>query len=986
MTIIDEYFQLFEKCQKKYGEKSTIFIEIGKFYEVYGINNDEYKLGNIYEIADTLNIQITKKNKNISGNSFKNPLVAGIPNYTIEKHTQTLVNNGYTVVIYSQVKHGSSSNTFSGVERKITNVFSPGTKTEVNKVNNNFLSSIYIETFEVHNKKKMCIGISFIDITTGENIVYETASKEGDENYALDSVFHYLKIYQPSEIIITTNDEDITKDYLISYLEISDLCHYYSKINNEYLKINYQNKFLSKIFKKTGIITPIEYIDLETKKWGLISFIILLQFTYEHNEDTIKKIHKPKIIDEDNYLILTKDSCQQLNIIPTNTLKIFRNDSLISVINYTNTAMGKRLLQERILHPITNSDIIEERYNQIEELCTKNDNKYKYETFEPYLMKIVDLERLHRKLSLGKLQPADFNTLDMCYNNITSIIELLSNNEKLKNILPDEKYITLFKEYIQDYNSQFNINEIEKYHINNINNSFFIKGVNDEIDSIQENIDNIDNFFYEFAHKLSNMIENGCNFVKKEYSEKDGHFFLITSNRSKLLKNQFIVNKIDTIIIETSKKKYTIKKNEIEFKKHNNTSNVRITLPLITELSDEVILLRSKISSVVQEAYLKKLSDFDIKYSETLDVITKFIAHIDVIKSGAKSAIKNVYCKPVINKEMKDSYFEAKNIRHPIIEKINVNEKYVPNDIKLGDKELKGMLLYGTNACGKSSLMKAVGLNIVMAQAGFFVPCSSFTYKPYKYIFTRINNNDNIFKNQSSFAVEVSELKSIFKRCNSESIIIGDELCSGTESISALSIVAAGITKLSQDNTSFIFATHLHQLSSMERLQKIKNVKNFHLRVTYNKNKDVLIYDRKLENGSGSSIYGLEVCKAMDLDKDFLKLANKIRREIMDINDKILSDKKSKYNNSVYIDKCAICEGKTEDVHHINFQCESNEDGIIDHYHKNHKANLVGLCKKHHDMVHSDKLQINGYKLSTGGMILDYHFIDNPEVIAQTTY
>ena len=208
---------------------------------------------------------------------------------------------------------------------------------------------------------------------------------------------------------------------------------------------------------------------------------------------------------------------------------------------------------------------------------------------------------------------------------------------------------------------------------------------------------------------------------------------------------------------------------------------------------------------------------------------------------------------------------------------IQENIEYIPNDIELSED---GILLYGTNACGKSTLMKSVGIAIVMAQAGFYVPCESFIYYPYTQIFTRILNNDNMFKGLSSFAVEMSELRSLLLRGNKRSLILGDELCSGTENISALAIVSAGLKRLNDIQCSFIFTSHLHQLMDLPEIHQLERLNVYHMKIIYDQEKDILIYDRQLEKGSGPAIYGLEVCKAMGLDNDFISFARKIQLQI----------------------------------------------------------------------------------------------------------
>ena len=148
------------------------------------------------------------------------------------------------------------------------------------------------------------------------------------------------------------------------------------------------------------------------------------------------------------------------------------------------------------------------------------------------------------------------------------------------------------------------------------------------------------------------------------------------------------------------------------------------------------------------------------------------------------------------------------------------NEIYVPNDVCLGksDGDL-GILLYGTNAVGKTSLIKALGISVIMAQSGMYVPCESFTYSPYKYIFTRIIGNDNIFKGLSTFGVEMSELRVILNNCDNNSLILGDELCSGTETDSALSIFNASIEVMSERKSNFMFATHFHELPHLKSMK-----------------------------------------------------------------------------------------------------------------------------------------------------------------------
>jgi DNA mismatch repair protein MutS len=249
-----------------------------------------------------------------------------------------------------------------------------------------------------------------------------------------------------------------------------------------------------------------------------------------------------------------------------------------------------------------------------------------------------------------------------------------------------------------------------------------------------------------------------------------------------------------------------------------------------------------------------------------------------------------------------------------------------------------------------------------MAQAGLFVPCDSFEYKPYHAIFTRILGNDNLFKGLSSFSVEMSELRTILKQADENSLILGDELCSGTESISAKSIFVAGIQNLIQKRSSFIFATHLHEIAEYEEIQEAHGLSLLHMSVFYDREKDRLIYDRKLKPGVGSNMYGLEVCKSLHLPEDFLEQANKIRMKYNPESGSLLDIKPSHFNARKLMSLCEKCGKKRgEEMHHIREQTEADQEGWIRDekegllFHKNHVANLMSLCEACHRAEHAER-------------------------------
>jgi DNA mismatch repair protein MutS len=961
MSIIKKYFDYQTKFEQKYGQKKTIVLmQVGSFYEAYSTNNYGY---NLHELSELLNLICTRRDKSIKEISLKNPEMLGFPSISLSKYLKILINNNYTVIVVDQVTPPPNP------KRKVTGVYSAGTYIEEqNSPDSNNIISIYIqEEKQLDGQQLLAIGLSTIDLTTGKNIVHETYSISDDDKYALDETSRFIKMHSPKEIIITVNSLENYEKKVVSYLEIENFKYLYNdNLNKNYKKLSYQVEFLSKIFPNTGMLNVLEYLDLEKKNYGVISYMLLLDFAYNHNENILNNIYKPKSFLNNKHLILGNNAIMQLNILKNDTLEVNNKkyQCLFDVINYTSTALGRRFLKNELLNPLVSTKKLKKRYDNIEELI-KND---RYLKIEEFLKNIIDIERLHRKISLNILHPMEFYNLHYSYFNIKLLFKYLKLN--LYHLLPKEKYITQFNNFCNDYEQIFEIDEMNKYFINDITGSFFKKNIYPEIDSVQNEIELCLNFMDYTKNALEKLID-GKIYLKS--NDRDGYYFSLTKNRAKYLKT--ILNKQEYVSINHNQK---IKSNLFIFKELTK-GNTKIFLPEMNKKSETVILLKDKMKNIIKEKYVENLTIFYKKYELLFKQLVNFICTIDFLKSGAKSAVMYNYCKPEINKKDK-SYIKCTNLRHPIVERIQQDTEYVPNDITIGIDNQDGILLYGLNSSGKTVLMKAVGLSIILAQCGYYVPCKNYIYSPYNSLFARITGNDNIFKGLSSFALEMIELKAILKRTGQNTLVIGDEICRGTEQTSGNSIVAATIIKLANTQSSFIFASHLHDIPQMKQIKQLQNVKCYHLKVDYDKDTDNLIFNRKLNKGSGPNVYGLTVAKYLIHDNDFIKLAENIKKELVNSPNQILIDKNSPYNKDLYVHECAVCSFKNNlDTHHINFQKDCINGFVYnkEYIEKNAKCNLIILCKKCHTSVHQGKINIKGYKDTSNGKKLIYSYVDN---------
>jgi DNA mismatch repair protein MutS len=218
------------------------------------------------------------------------------------------------------------------------------------------------------------------------------------------------------------------------------------------------------------------------------------------------------------------------------------------------------------------------------------------------------------------------------------------------------------------------------------------------------------------------------------------------------------------------------------------------------------------------------------------------------------------------------------------------------------------------------------------------------------------------------------ELKYILKHANQFSLVCIDELVSSTERFSGISLVCATIMELHKRGVSMFMATHLHELSKMTEITLLPNIRIVHLEVHYDENTRTLIYDRKLRDGSGTGLYGLEVARFLDLDQGFMDTAFSIRNTLLGNEIRIFPAIQSNYNPDVFLVSCKQCGYRpiveTDiplETHHIHFQCNADENGNFSNlgFHKNVAHNLVSLCRKCHQLVHSGEIIIDGY-ISTG--------------------
>ena len=949
--------------------------------------------------------------------------------YTIAVYAQNDLNEG--VITRSLIGVFSPGTYFSTEPDNITNKtcciwIETQKKSLVSMLKNGNSSS--------NNNKVVYIGVSIIDIYTGKTCIMEYWEQYIKNPTTFDELERFISIHCPSETIIISNIDNQDINDIVSYINLkSKSIHYVNLLDSSTLEkvkdekninnINnkraancekqiYQTQLLSKFYKFNDIGAFMTIFG--ERVYATQSFCYLLDFIYQHNPNLVYKIDEPTIENDNSKLILANHSLKQLNIIDDDNYS-GKYSSVVKMLNECITPMGKRKFAYCFLNPVTDISYLQREYNIIDHLLVNPDE---YSVIKQMLSGIKDIAKINRQIMLKKISPKYiyqlYNSIlisKLVYNFVIDnhdLIEYLKHrmtSTHFNNLLVHIVEITTFLDNVlimEDCKDIDNIHKIDK--------SFIKSGVDSDLDTkimtLMESEDQLECCRSYFSSIIANYETSGVKkkratkivieddteskdtFVKIHETEKNNFSLVATDRRCKILEEVLLTNKLTHIKLKYHSSFFKeervfvleLGKNIIDFSKQSATNRF-ISSPQIGKLCKDVSSIKINLIDTISKVYSKIINDIEI-FQDKINIISDFITHIDLAFAKTYIADKYNYCKPMIlettdlNNNTKKSYIKATKLRHCLIEKIQQSELYVANDITLGNGILDGILLYGTNAVGKTSFIRALGISVIMAQAGLYVPASSFQFYPYKYIFTRIIGNDNLFKGLSTFAVEMSELRTILRLADPQSLVLGDELCSGTESISAASIFVAGIQMLQQKSCSFIFATHLHEITNYDEIVSLHNVACKHMSVIYDKEKDLLIYDRKLKDGPGTNMYGLEVCKSLNLPQDFLDMAHGIRMKYKPESNSLLDQKSSHFNAKHIKGMCEKCGVKmATEVHHLQYQQDADDRGLIQNadngltFHKNHPANLLSLCDSCHDEIHNTGTRLKKVKTTKGTIV-----------------
>ncbi|YCJ92801.1 MAG: DNA mismatch repair protein MutS [Candidatus Karelsulcia muelleri] len=791
--LMRQYFDI----RKKYPDDTLILFRVGDFYEMFG--NDAIKCSKI------LNIVLTKRN-NKNNSSIE---LAGFPYHSIDNYLPKLIKSGFRVAICDQLEKKKDQLENKILNRGVTEIITPGViiNSEVLEAKkSNFLAAIQIET------KTNKIGISFLDISTGEFFV-----GEGSKSY----IDQFLNKFNPNEVLYKKN---IKSDWLKSIKK-----KYYSNGMEDwvfdYLSA-YENLLMH--FKTNSL----KGFNIENLYNGIIAAGAILN--YVGSICNIKISHISNIINliEDEYVALDDFTLENLEIINSKNEKAI---SLINILDKTISPMGGRLLKKWITFPRKNILDIKKRQKIVSLL--RSNKKISKEISEK-LKNISDIERLTSKIVSYKVNPHDLILLSKSLKKITEIKNLLfqSKMEELKRLSDKIKKCDHIYNHIEKILSM-------SYNKGNI----ILPGFSKELDELRTIINS--------SKKSINQIFNrekknsGIKKLKILYNNIFGFFIEIKNLEKKKVPSHWNL------------------KQKLSNCERYITNELKDHEMKILSTKEKIILIEKNI--------FYKLIDSLSKETERLQYNSKLIAEIDIFISFAISALENNYICPKLNESFNIFIKDGRHpvIEKQIYS--SDNKSYIPNDIIMNNNDSQIIIITGPNMAGKSAILRQTALIILMAQIGSYVPASYASIGIIDKIFSRVGSSDNISMGESTFMKEMNETARIINNLSDRSFLILDEIGRGTSNEDGIALAWSIIEFLNKNihKPKTLFATHYHELNTISNY--IKNIKNYSVSVKKKDDNIIFTRKLELVTTVTTKSYGIHIAKLAGIPDAIINRANK---------------------------------------------------------------------------------------------------------------
>ncbi len=781
---------------KKKHQEEILFFRMGDFYEMFF---DDAKIA-----SKILDIALTARQNDIP--------MCGIPYHAAENYIARLIKAGKRVAICEQLETVPSSGTI--VKRDVVRIVTPGTVIDSNLLSsddNNYLCSVYISKTEM--------GLAFVDLSTGD-FFYSSSEK----NY--DIFKGEIAKFNPGEAIVYARSFETDS----RYTEFIKNRNIPVQTLNEWV---YEKDYLTEVICSTMQVHSLKGLGIQTDT-EIIAAGSILQYLNETQKKIPAHLRNPRKIMSDDSMILDEATITNLEIIE-NQNDSSKNRTLFSVLNYTNTPMGRRTLERNLLQPLVIRNAIEERLNLVEFFYQRPELT---DSVTSVLKEIYDMERILSRFTLGRMQTRNF----------ISLKQSLYSSLELKKILADEEVnfprlnrITEGIEDLEKLAKRIDDAISEEPALTPEHGRVIKEGFLPELDEIYELKVSAKNWMLKYQEE--EKVRLGINTLKVKYNKILGYYIELSKNQSSSVPDYYM-------------------------RKQTLVGSERYTTEKLQKFETDILSASDRIIEI-EKREIEQLRMEIMEEQKRIQETASAVGYLDVITSLSTAAMQNRYVKPSINEK---NYLSIKGGRHPVVEKYYTKEVFIPNDIILDDEENIISIITGPNMSGKSTYIRMCAIIQLMAQTGSFVPAESADVSIADRIFTRIGASDNISRGESTFLVEMNETAGILNNATHKSLIIMDEVGRGTSTYDGLSIAWAVVEYiLRYIKAKTLFATHYHELT---QLGSKKGIVNFNVLVKETINNVEFLH--KVVPGSADKSYGIHVAKLAGLPGTVVSRSSKI--------------------------------------------------------------------------------------------------------------
>jgi DNA mismatch repair protein MutS len=795
--MMQQYQGIKSKCPD-----AILFFRMGDFYEMF---NEDAKIA-----SGILDIALTSRSKN-KANSIP---MCGIPHHAANAYISRLIKAGKKVALCEQTEDPKFAKGL--VRREIVRIITPGTILDdalLDPKSNHFVVSLFFG--------KDGLGLAALDITTG---LFKVTEIRGEQ--ALTLLADELEKISPKEVLVP---EAISREAPADMPWLNNEAIYHHSCEDWTFSYGEAYRKLLEHFN-TG---SLEGFGCENLKLAISAGGALIHYLQETQKSALRHINALSTYHIHNAMLLDHTTIRSLELVQSSDGN--RKNSLLDLLDASQTPMGARRIKEWILKPLIDPKSIEERLTLV---ATFKQNPLLRKDMRVQLQKIHDLERLVGRISLSICGPRDLIALK---NSIATFPEILS--------LLDQFQSEALSRYTETWDNLENIFQLIDEQIMDdppvsLKDGHLIKpGCDEELD------------------RLKSISKDGKKWIAAlETKEKE-------RTGIPLLKVGF--NRIYGYYIEVTKK--NIDRVPPEYIRKQSLVNAeRYISPELKEYEVEITGAEDKISELELRLFHKVREDI-AQEGPRIQTMARTIGEIDALFSFAEIAHQNNYCRPTL---LEDSTLQLQNGRHPLIEKIDPLNQFIANDTLLDSSDHQIMIITGPNMAGKSTFLRQVALITLMAQIGSFVPADEARIGVVDRIFSRVGAQDHLLKGQSTFMVEMNEAANILNNATARSLIILDEIGRGTSTFDGISIAWSIVEYLhtlngEQGGPKTLFATHYHELADLALV--LPGVNNFNVQVKeWN---DEIIFLRKIVPGGADKSYGIQVARLAGLPDKVLKRA-----------------------------------------------------------------------------------------------------------------